>query len=87
MTENKFAQLCLKTFWENGDTCNGCPLNDKDVCERLTRKQACKTKHANTLKKFVKQREKEKRRAEKQDSITKFFNSLNKTQPKAQRYL
>ena len=60
MNGNKFLALCLKTQWENGDTCKGCVLAEKGVCERMTPDQIAKTHYAVMLKRSVAKREKEK---------------------------
>ncbi len=83
MTENRFKQLCLQTYWENGDTCDGCPLNaKKEICDTLTCQQISKTKYAKILKRHVKKREKENRNNERKDTVSKMFIAINKERAK-----
>ena len=82
MTGNKFKQLCFKTYYDNGEKCDGCPLNKVDICDRLTCEQASKTRYAKILKRFVKKREKEKRNNERKDTVSKMFIAINKERAK-----
>lgn len=77
MKVNDFRRLCLSTYWENGDTCKGCPLHEKDVCNKQSPAQLCKTAHAYTLLLFVRKREKIKKNANK-DEIDRMFEQIEK---------
>ena len=85
MNGNKFLALCLKTQWENGDTCNGCVLAEKGVCERMTPNQIAKTHYAVMLKRSVAKREKEKRQNERKNPLHKMWNSIEKERTKNEK--
>ena len=85
MNGNKFLALCLKTQWENGDTCNGCVLADKGVCERMTPGQIAKTRYASMLKRSVAKKEKEKIKNERKNPLHKMWYDIEKARAKNEK--
>ena len=84
----KFWRLCLQTYYSNGDTCEGCILAERGVCERLTVNQIARTRYAITLKRFVAKKEKERREEHKKttkNTLSKVFDSIEEKRAKNEK--
>ncbi len=77
----------MQTYWANGDSCAGCVLAQKGVCERMTIKQIAKTRYALILKRDVQKKEKEnaKREKESENSLSPVWRSIEKKHAKNQK--
>lgn len=75
----KFWRLCLQTYYDNDEKCDGCILAEKGVCERMTVKQIARTRYAKVLKRYVKKREHARANAFKsEESLLKLFQEIEK---------